>query len=182
MDIVEGAKTVEDFQVFVSKSGVGDGPPVRARATDTLGEVLARAGVAGGEGMLAFFPTDAHGDEDDEREDDEHGGEKLSMTLAALGIGRGARIVCSCCRRVAVTIQYQQDSVEHRFQPSARVRRVLRWARRHWKLEGEDAETLKLRLCGSEDDLKLNTRLAELLTLGSCSLCVELVPGPKVNG
>lgn len=182
MDIVEGAKSVEEFQVFVSKSGVGDGPPVRVRATDTLAEVLARAGVVGEDGMLAFFPKDVHGDEDDEQEDDEHGNEKLSMTLAALGIGRGARIVCSFCRRVEVTIQYQHESVSHRFQPSSRVRRILRWARRHWNLEGEDAETLKLRLCGSEDDLKPNTRLAELLARGSCSLCVELVPGPRVNG
>ena len=182
MDIVEGLKTAEEFQVFISKPGRGDGPPIRVRATDTLRNVLARAGVAGEEGMLAFFPKDAHGNEDDERDDDEHEGEKLSLTLSALGVGRGARIVCSCCKRVEVTIQFQQDSAKHRFQPSARIRRVLRWARRHWNLQGEDGETMKLRLCGSEEDLKESSRLAELLTGRSWSLCVELVPGPRVNG
>lgn len=184
MDIVEGRKerTADEFPVFVSLQGEGDSPPIHVKPTDTLREVLAKAGLKDVGEMLAFVPKDAHGDEDDEADDAEHGGEKLALTLVALGIGRGARIVCARCQWVAVTIQYQHETVEHKFRPSARVRRVLRWARKKWNLHGEDAESLKLRICGSEVDLKESTRLAELLTGHTCSLCMVLVPGPKVNG
>lgn len=183
MNIVEGQveREVGRFKVFVSRRG-GVAPPIDARADDTLRDVLGRAGVTEDADLVTFFPKDQHEEEADDADDLEHDQSNLDRTLSQLGIGRGARIVCSCCRWVEVSIQYQAEAADHRFRPSARVRRVLRWARNHWNLNAEDFETIKLRLCGTTDDLLESTRLAELLTGSECALCMELVPSPKVNG
>lgn len=183
MNVLEGVNrlSAEQFQVFVYRTGDAP-PPVTVSPRDTLREVLARAGVEDTEDLVAFVPKDEHGGEHEDADDLEHDRSMLDRSLESMGIGRGARIVCACCRWVEVEIRYQSETARHRFRPSARVGRVLRWARHHWHLHGEDFETIKLRLCGETEDLPEGQRLVQLLPKHGCSLCMDLVPMPKVNG
>lgn len=184
MDILEGQKSkpgVEEFSVFVFLTGQ-PAVSVKACADHTLKAVLARAGVAEQGELAAFLPRDEHGKDDDEGDDEEHAGEHLHKTLGTLGIGRGGRIVCSTCRWVAVSVHYQNETLEHRFRPSARVGRVLRWVTNKLRLNAEEYDVIKLKLSGGTDALRNDVRLAELLHGHTCSLGLELILTPRVNG
>ncbi|MBL8999801.1 MAG: hypothetical protein JNK25_01540 [Phycisphaerae bacterium] len=184
MDVVEGQKTkagVEEFSVFVFLTGQ-PAVSVKACADHSLRDVLTRAGVGDQAELAAFLPRDEHGKDEDEGDDEEHAGEHLGKSLGALGIGRGGRIVCSTCRWVAVSVQYQNETLEHRFRPSARVGRVLRWVINKLQLKAEEYDVIKLKLCSGTDALRNDIRLAELLRGHTCSLCFELILTPRVNG
>jgi len=185
MDIHEGQRAHghgDEFEVFVFPSG-GKPIEVKARASDTLREVLARAGVKPDDEVAAFIAHDEHGQDDDaERDEDEHAGKGLDKRLHELGLGRGCRIVHSACRWVEVTVNYQDQSPHRRFRPSARVGRVLRWVvTKELKLKEEDFDVIKLKLCDGHD-VRNDTRLAELLKHQTCALCFELVLKPRIQG
>jgi len=184
MDIVEGQagkQGDDEFEVFIFTSG-SKGIEVKARPTDTLLEVLKRAGVSVESDIAAFIAQDAHGSDDAEMDEAAHEGQGLHKTLGELCVRRGGRIVHSHCRWVEVTVNYQADSFKRRFRPSARVGRVLRWVvTKELHLKEEDFDVIKLKLCDGPD-VRNDIRLAELLKHQSCSICFDLILTPRVQG
>lgn len=184
MDILQGQRAAgrgDEFEVFVFPSG-GKAVEVKARADDTLRDILTKAGLKPDDDVAAFLPDDGHGKpDDDDKDDSEHAGDGLKKTLRELGVGRGGRIVYSSCRWVDVTVNYQSDSPHRRFRPSARVGRVLRWTTKELKLKDEDYDVVKLTL-GDGGEVRNDVRLAELLTHRTCALTFELVLKPRIQG
>lgn len=180
MDVVEasGTRKSGSFPVFVYADG-GTAKVVEGHEQETLEELLGRAGVPVSDTTRAYVPAEADDEFVGEDEDDGLDRAALAKTLGALGVGRGGRVVCSCCHRVAVEIRYQNQTLRHKFSPRARVRRVIRWAAHRLHLENDG---LKLKVCGTTDYLSESKHLGELVQAPSCALCVELVMEPRVNG
>lgn len=86
------------------------------------------------------------------------------------------------CRRVAVTVHYNQKSHEFKLPPSARVRRVRRLAIEAFKIPAADAAPLVLQVTGTTEPLDPDTKIGSLVGRGTCSVALDLVPDSRIQG
>ncbi len=178
---------MSDSQVdlFVHQEGV---PPkhVRADGGEPLADALRRAGVEVQADLLVFAgqpasgPTET-GPETDDAED-AHEPVDPAATVAGLVIGRSGHVHCHKCRRVAVTVHYQQHNARRRFSPARTVAAVTAWARHRFHLTDADAENLVLQVCDSDRRPRPDEHLGELVHAPDCRLCFDLVPDHKIEG
>ena len=94
----------------------------------------------------------------------------------------GSRIHLTRCKRIKVTVNYLEKTIDRPFPPGARVRAVKRWAVDQFKLNPKDAGEHVLQLCGSTKQPPADTPLAELVQGHGCELCFDLVPEKRVEG
>ena len=99
------------------------------------------------------------------------------------GLQQGGRFHVSHCRTVEVTVQYLEKSLEEKFPPGARLRKVKAWAVSYFELDKKDAAEHVLKLCGSSGKVPTSdTPLNELIDKDSCLVCFDLVPEMRVEG
>lgn len=94
----------------------------------------------------------------------------------------GCRIHVTRCRKVKVTVHFQDKTIDRAFPPGAKVRAVKQWAVRELKLNHTDAGEHVLQLCNSTKQPPTDTALAELTDGRSCAVCFDLVPEKRVEG
>jgi hypothetical protein len=115
-------------------------------------------------------------------EDDEDGHALSDRNAKVRDIKRGCRLHISRCRKIAVSVNYLERTIEHKFAPGARVRKVKAWAVEKLKIDPKDAGEHVLRLCGSTREPATDTPLHELTQGRGCSVCFDLVPVKRVEG
>ena len=164
------------FEVLLHRPGV-TAQKVTAKSSSTIAELLRGVGVD--EGLLVFEGDDAADERDDNVEGTLVGGEK---TVGELARGRIVAIHCHHCRHIRATVHYQSRSIERRFAPSARARRVLRWAKRKFELRDADADNLALFRCDSGEQVRENAHLGELVTDDRCEVCFDLAKDRNIEG
>ena len=94
----------------------------------------------------------------------------------------GCRIHVTRCRKIKVSVHYQDKTIERPFGPGVRVRAVKQWAVRDLKLNPTDAGEHILQLCNSVKQPPTDTPLAELTDGKTCAVCFDLVPEKRVEG
>ena len=166
----------DSFEIVVQPPGAA---PCRATVTaaTTIGELLAARGL--GRDLLVFGP-----DDDTEESEQEVDVAPIShqMTISELGEGTTLCVHCHHCRHVKVLVNYQNHELRREFAPSARVKKVLRWAKRRLRLDDVDADNLGLFLCGSEELIRGTTHLGELAVNECCELCFDLSKDKNIEG
>jgi hypothetical protein len=98
------------------------------------------------------------------------------------GLKTGARIHVTRCKKVKVTVHFQDKTIDRAFPPGARVRAVKQWAVRELKINPTDAGEHVLQLCNSTKQPPTDTPLAELTDGRTCAVCFDLVPAKRVEG
>ncbi|WP_045837023.1 hypothetical protein [Hyphomicrobium sp. 99] len=142
-------------------------------ADSTVGDVLdamAKHGVTVDADALLFVNEDEDGHELDDHK------------KTVKGIKRGCRLHLSRCRKIAVSVNFLERTIDHKFAPGARVRKVKAWAVDKLKLDPKDAGEHVLRLCGTDREPATDTPLHELTNGRECSVCFDLVPVKRVEG
>jgi hypothetical protein len=105
----------------------------------------------------------------------------LSSTLKDAGIGDKHRVHVHRCKRVEVTLHFNEVTEKLHFPPSATVERVKREFVKKIHMSPVDATEHVLQLCGSTDRPEPDTHIGSLVC-GCCSLCFDLVPIKRVEG
>ncbi|MGD9786049.1 MAG: hypothetical protein AB7E80_15685 [Hyphomicrobiaceae bacterium] len=142
-------------------------------AESTVGDVLdamAKTGVAAEAEAQIFV------DEDEEAYQFTDRKKKIK------GVKHGCRLHLSRCRKIAVSVNFLERTIEHKFAPGARVRKVKAWAVEKLKLDPKDAGEHVLRICGTDREPATDTPLHELTNGRECSVCFDLVPVKRVEG
>jgi hypothetical protein len=175
-----GDSDVEAVELFLHQQ-CRDPVVVDARSDQRVEDLLRSAGITDLTGQ-AVFVGESVAEDDDDSAVDAHEVADARKTLNELGLGRTGHVHCYRCRRVSVDVNYKCDTRQRTFPPAATVQRVLRWAKRTFRLTDADAENLLLRICDSDERLRLNQRLGELVTSPACSVCFDLVHDQRVEG
>lgn len=113
-------------------------------------------------------------------EDDHAYREDVSARLGSLK--HGSHLHLCRCRKIAVTVNYLDQTAERKFAPGTRVRRVKEWAVKHFGIEATDAGEHILRVRDSTDEPATDTPLHALSAFPECRVCFDLVPEKRVEG
>jgi hypothetical protein len=148
-----------------------------ANPSATIGDFLRDAGVGAD---LLVFGVDV--DVDDGDEDLNAEPIMFEIALRDLANGRLVAIHCHHCRQIQVTVHYGKESILRKFPPSARARKVLRWAKRKLRLTDADADNLALFLCRGGEQVRETTHLGELVEEVSCDICFNLSKDRNIEG
>lgn len=159
---------------------------VRALATDSVAEIVGRAGVQLTPGLNIFLGECVDALREPHEIDD---GDDSHAPLGdhqhsphSQGHHVGGHIHCHRCHRVRVVVTYNGQDKRHRFSPATTVETVRLWAIKKFRLSDVDAETLILMVCGVAKPPQVTAHLGELLAAESDQLHFELVPDQRING
>lgn len=161
---------VLSFLQVQDKTGIIE---IELPAEVTVGDIvdaLAKHGVAAEADSLLFV------------DEDEDGYELTDRSKKVKGAKRGCRLHLTRCRKIAVSVNFLERTIDHKFAPGARVRKVKAWAVEKLKLDPKDAGEHVLRITGTTREPATDTPLHELTNERECSLCFDLVPVKRVEG
>lgn len=103
-------------------------------------------------------------------------------TCPVPGIKHGARVNVTRCRHIQTTVNFLERTVNRKFSPGTRVRRVKAWALDEFNLSHKDGAEHVLQICNSTERPSSDTSLQALVHDGNCSVCFDLVPEKRVEG
>lgn len=170
-----------DRRVFVHIAGTDAVQSILVARHSTLGDGLRSAGIRIDDGVMVLAGHHAFRPEPDVV-DDEDDPLALDTPFGELTRGGHAHIVVHSCRRIVVTINYQNRSIERRFSPARTIGDVRAWAIRRLGLGDEAAnDKLVLEICDSDRRPRSDVRIGTL-TSRACALCFDLVPEKIVEG
>ncbi len=94
----------------------------------------------------------------------------------------GIRVHVVRCRRVSVSVNFNDCTIEREFAPGTRLQRVKAWAIRELKIDRKDATEYVLQQCDSTERPAGDTPLHCLVECRDCSVCFDLVPEKRIEG
>ncbi len=93
----------------------------------------------------------------------------------------GKRFHAHTCRHVEVVFKYvDQPPVAHSFRPGATIRKLIKWAKEHFKLDPK--EKFDLRLSAEGEPLPLDAHIGTYADRHTCKVTVYLTPTHRING
>jgi hypothetical protein len=168
-------------RVFIHSGGVEAVQSIVVARDATLGDGLRSAGIRIDEGVMLLVGRQAFRPDPDVV-DDEDEPLALDMPFGDLVRSGHAHVVAHTCRQIAVTVQYQNRSIDRRFSPARTVADVRAWAIRRLGLRDDPAnDKLVLEICDSDRRPRPDVRIGTL-TGRTCALCFDLVPEKIVEG
>lgn len=106
----------------------------------------------------------------------------IDGTLEKAGIKKHSRLHIHRCRRIKVTVNYQNKTETHPFAPSATIGVVKKWADKKFGLNDVDATEHALQICNSVERPSVDVHLGSLASAPDCAICFDLVPKQRVEG
>lgn len=109
---------------------------------------------------------------------------KKGHSIERCGVKHRHHVHCHKCHRIRVGVSYNGVEKSEPFPPSAKVKRVLKWAvDEAFKLKGVDAENKVLRLADPpETELLTDQHIGSFATQPQCELKLCLVPRVRYQG
>jgi hypothetical protein len=169
----------QTIEVFVHSEGTKP-RLLTASPTESLGELLIRAGIAGegrefghvfvGECLEALdeLPEVDNGQ-------DTHAPADLTNSLEQLDLRHHKHLHCHRCRHVAVEVNYNNKTKRHRFSPATTIAVVTKWSLKKFELTDSAAADYVLRICGGPEQPRPNEHLGELVKAPDCRICFDIV-------
>lgn len=107
----------------------------------------------------------------------------VEQTLAEAGVGDGDRLYAGRCRKVEVTVNFNEDSKVHSMPPAATIASLLAWAvgPKGFDLPENERPKHTLIVCETEEQTDASAHVAEFTT-DTCEACFDLVPKEKFEG
>jgi len=124
--------TVEFFLHGNGKPQVGSGLD-----GETLRDVLARLDALPRDGELVFVgePEDSEFDDESDAEEDSQQPVDVGATLNVLRVRELRHVHTRAVRRIKVQVNFNGKHKDRKFSPAATVARVLKWAKRRFKID-----------------------------------------------
>jgi hypothetical protein len=95
----------------------------------------------------------------------------------------GLKLHVHRCRRIDVTVTFNNDTVERKFAPGTTVARVKRWAaEQKFKMTPEEAGEHVLQIVGTQERPAPSAHIGTLTSHPACRIAFDLVPNERVNG
>lgn len=164
----------KDVELFIQAEGNAEIVLVRTKGSQTVADWVSG---------LQMIPSDVRDPQHVlvTREGDD---EPLPMdkTFAAVGINDRDRLHVGRCRKIVVTVNFQERSIKEAFPPSTTVGKVKKWADKEFKIDKLDATEHALQLCGTATRPDEDTHIGSLTKAPQCSVCFDLVPKKRVEG
>ncbi len=161
------------IDVFYQGEGLNEIQHVEVEADAAFATVKAQIAERHGlsvDGLCLFIE-----DEDDVVDDERHVRDHAGRTGVKLHVHR--------CRRVAVSVTFNGETVEHPFGPGATVARVKRWAaEKKFGMSAEEAGEHVLQIAGSHVRPAPGAHIGALAACSGCKIAFDLVPDERVNG
>lgn len=88
----------------------------------------------------------------------------------------------SCCKRINLTVRYAGKTFEHRFAPSATLKKVKRRAEKKLNIDPADAVELSLQIADTSERPDEATHVGSVASPLTCSVIFDLVPSDRING
>lgn len=105
------------------------------------------------------------------------------MEVGKLASADSLKVHVHRCRRIEVTVTFNNDTVDRKFGPGTTVAHVKRWAAgQKFKMTPEEAGEHVLQIAGSQDRPPPSTHIGALATHPVCRVAFDLVPNERVNG
>jgi hypothetical protein len=114
----------------------------------------------------------------------EHEGEtplEMDLTLKASGIRDKHRIHIHRCKRIEVTLHFNEVTERLYFPPATTVDKVKKEFVKKIGMSPIDATEHVLQICGGTDRPEPDTHIGALVC-GRCAVCFDLVPIKRVEG
>jgi hypothetical protein len=105
----------------------------------------------------------------------------LMATLTTAGIRHKDRVHVHRCRKIEVTVQFNDRIEKHPYPPAATVEQVKRDAVKKFQMSAVDATEHVLQICGTTDRPEPDVHIGALVS-GNCTLCFNLVPIKRIEG
>lgn len=105
----------------------------------------------------------------------------LTLTLKAAGVRDKYRVHVHRCKKVEVTLHFNERTEKLAFPPAATVDKVKKEFVKELRMSKVDASEHVLQLCGSTDRPDPDTHIGSLVC-GCCALCFDLVPIKRIEG
>jgi hypothetical protein len=105
----------------------------------------------------------------------------LTLTLKAAGVRDKHRVHVHRCKKVEVTLHFNERTEKLTFPPAATVDKVKKEFVKSLDMSKVDASEHVLQLCGSADRPDPDTHIGSLVC-GCCALCFDLVPIKRIEG
>lgn len=167
----------EHIEIFIHRPGKA--PQVAKVGTDeVLLEALKGNGVEGiaedsllvfvdecGDALMEAIEVD-NGEDTHEPSDPQH-------TVQDIGIKHGKHVHVNACRRIQVTVTYNNREVHHKFSPATTVGTATKWAKGKFKIGPSD--DFVLQVSGTTEIPRQNEHLGDLVAGGVCALSFDLV-------
>ncbi len=159
------------IELFFQSEGNPEIQLLRVPSDCTVRELIAQAKVQVSGGEAPFLMI-------------EDGEEPLppEAMLQDAGIGHRHRVHCHRCRRIEVTINFNNQSKKHAFSPATTIGKIKQWADKEFHLKGADATEHALQLCGTTTRPNEDLHLGSLVRSPHCQVCFDLVPKKRVEG
>jgi hypothetical protein len=95
----------------------------------------------------------------------------------------GTKVHVHRCRHVHVNVTFNNETVDHKFAPSATIARVKRWAAEtRFGMSPEDAGEHVLQIKGTKDRPNPGTHIGALVKSPECRIAFDLVPDERIHG
>jgi hypothetical protein len=107
--------------------------------------------------------------------EDTHNPVDVLATVEVLELHRHRHVHVHKCKRVAVEVNFNDQTKRHRFSPATTIAVVTQWARKKFKLDGAAGAEYVLRICNTDQQPRPSTHLGELVTPPTCAICFDLV-------
>ncbi|MBB4373760.1 hypothetical protein GGD63_006588 [Bradyrhizobium sp. cir1] len=167
-----------DLELFIHVSGLKP-DVVLATAEETLRDVLGRIQtVESLEGYHLFVGECTESlTEAVEIDDgvDEHAAVDIDLKLSVLDLERHRHVHAHKCHRIAVEVNFSNQTKKHRFAPNTTVAVVTDWARSKFPIDAALAGEYVLQLCKSTVQPRSTEHLGDIVPAGTCSICFDLV-------
>jgi hypothetical protein len=105
----------------------------------------------------------------------------LDAALIAVGIRDKHRVHVHRCKKIEVTLHFNEVTEKHHFPPSVTIDKVKREFVKKIHMAAVDATEHVLQLCGGTDRPEPDVHIGSLVH-GCCSLCFDLVPIKRIEG
>jgi hypothetical protein len=160
------------ISIFYQREGHVAIEHLELEPTHTVGDLKAAVrSKHGGDAADWVFPEDAEEPVADD------------TTIDSIAGPRGAKVHLHRCRHVAVSVHFNDKTLERRFSPGTTVARVKRWAaQEQLGMSDDDASEHVLQIAGTTDRPRPNTHVGTLAKCPTCSVSFDLVPDQRVNG
>lgn len=105
----------------------------------------------------------------------------MTLTLKAAGVRDKHRVHVHRCKKIEVTLHFNERTEKLSFPPAATVDKVKKEFVKAIHMSPVDASEHVLQLCGSTDRPDPDTHIGSLVC-GCCTLCFDLVPIKRIEG
>ena len=116
-------------------------------------------------------------------EDEDHPADEKRRLRDAAGAEGIVKLHLHRCPRIAVSVTFNNETVNEHFGPGATIAKIKRWAaEQKFGMGADEAGEHVLQIAGTQDRPSAGTHIGTLTVHPACKVAFDLVPDERING